>query len=199
MQSLAAPPRAGTTSLRIQQHSLHSSEHLLNGNGPRVAVPGTPPRRRATSEPGVADRLGSTQHVVRGVLMEPYSPRLLALSLTLGWAGVTGWSAVGVGLGVARAQPARSLPLVEPVRAPEEPAPEPAGGAVAWDCVPTYWWGYWTWAWQPCAWIDRSYVENAIGAIAAADTTEDDQYAPASTWVESSATSKQSMTDRQVD
>jgi hypothetical protein len=37
---------------------------------------------------------------------------------------------------------------------------------LAWDCVPTYWWGYWTWAWQPCAWLDPVYVEGTIGAIA---------------------------------
>ena len=37
---------------------------------------------------------------------------------------------------------------------------------LAWDCVPSYWWGYWTWAWQPCAWIDRSYVAGTIGAVA---------------------------------
>jgi hypothetical protein len=44
---------------------------------------------------------------------------------------------------------------------------------IAWDCVPSYWWGYWTWAWQPCAWIDRSYVEGTIGAIAEAPPKED--------------------------
>lgn len=37
---------------------------------------------------------------------------------------------------------------------------------IAWDCVPNYWWGYWTWAWQPCAWLDREYVEHTIGAVA---------------------------------
>jgi hypothetical protein len=39
-------------------------------------------------------------------------------------------------------------------------------GQLAWDCVPNYWWGYWTWAWQPCAWLDRAYVEGTIGAVA---------------------------------
>lgn len=41
---------------------------------------------------------------------------------------------------------------------------------IAWDCVPNYWWGYWTWAWQPCAWLDREYVEHTIGAVA--DTSD---------------------------
>jgi hypothetical protein len=43
---------------------------------------------------------------------------------------------------------------------------------LAWECVPSYWWGYWTWAWQPCAWLDREYVEGTIGAIA--DATPSD-------------------------
>jgi hypothetical protein len=45
---------------------------------------------------------------------------------------------------------------------------EARGSELAWDCVPTYWWGYWTWAWQPCAWIDRGYVHGTIGAVAEA-------------------------------
>ena len=46
----------------------------------------------------------------------------------------------------------------------ESGAPQP----IAWDCVPNYWWGYWTWAWQPCAWLDPVYVEHTIGAVACA-------------------------------
>jgi hypothetical protein len=48
----------------------------------------------------------------------------------------------------------------------DTPAQAENRGPVAWDCVPGYWWGYWTWAWQPCAWLDREYVEHTIGAVA---------------------------------
>lgn len=47
--------------------------------------------------------------------------------------------------------------------------PNPAASEeVAWECVPSYWLGYWVWAWQPCPWIDRTYVQAAIGAVASA-------------------------------
>ena len=57
-------------------------------------------------------------------------------------------------------------PLLAPWRALQGSASEHPP-RLAWDCVPSYWWGYWTWAWQPCAWIDRSYVAGTIGAVAA--------------------------------
>jgi hypothetical protein len=100
--------------------------------------------------------------------MELDSPRLLALTFALAAsAAALPW------------QPHASLargasPVERSLSEPEAPAPRSPSKqrsserTLAWDCVPTYWWGYWTWAWQPCAWIDRSYVQGTIGAVAGA-------------------------------
>ncbi len=45
-------------------------------------------------------------------------------------------------------------------------AGSPSQDTVAWECVPNYWLSYWAWAWQPCPWLDRAYVQGAIGAVA---------------------------------
>jgi hypothetical protein len=34
-----------------------------------------------------------------------------------------------------------------------------------WECVPGYWWGYWGWVWDPCAWLAPIYVEYSIGSM----------------------------------
>jgi hypothetical protein len=89
------------------------------------------------------------------------STRLLALSFALALMGA--------------ARPEQVFEEEEALQtraAEEETAREQVSPKVAWDCVPSYWWGYWTWAWQPCAWIDRSYVEGTIGAIADAHDTQ---------------------------
>ncbi|MFT3927527.1 MAG: hypothetical protein QM778_33650 [Myxococcales bacterium] len=99
--------------------------------------------------------------------MESCSARVLALSLLFGL------GAFSQALDPKIAQAAPVLELKAPRKA-QEVAPPQTGRAeeepVAWDCVPNYWWGYWTWAWQPCAWIDRTYVEGTIGAVADART-----------------------------
>lgn len=99
--------------------------------------------------------------------MESYSPLLLALIFALVTTRASESQAQPSGLteptAVAAPTVTRASPLGEAiVDAPSEQQ------KIAWDCVPSYWWGYWTWAWQPCAWIDRSYVEGTIGAIAEA-------------------------------
>ncbi len=107
-----------------------------------------------------------------GVLMESCSTRLLALSLALGL--VSGDQIAG--LAMAKAAPISEFrPEAGRAAARSSPEVKTEDGPVAWDCVPSYWWGYWTWAWQPCAWIDRSYVEGTIGAIAEARTTRADE------------------------
>lgn len=70
-------------------------------------------------------------------------------------------------------------PIAEGISSFDAESFGPAGEAkasaedlLAWDCVPSYWLGYWAWAWQPCAWIDRSYVQGAIGAVASAEFSE---------------------------
>lgn len=37
--------------------------------------------------------------------------------------------------------------------------------AVYWDCVEGYWYGYWTYAWDPCAWLEPVYLEYTVGSI----------------------------------
>lgn len=94
--------------------------------------------------------------------MNKHALRLLALSLVLGVTAI-GHDAGPADLS-ARAAAHGGSGAGYPVAALEiQPDPR---GVVAWDCVPDYWWGYWTWAWQPCAWLDRSYVEGTIGAVA---------------------------------
>jgi hypothetical protein len=65
----------------------------------------------------------------------------------------------------------------EPTK-PAELESEPAQ-KIAWDCVPNYWWGYWTWAWEPCAWLDPEYVEHTIGAVASAESAPEVSAMPA--------------------
>jgi len=36
---------------------------------------------------------------------------------------------------------------------------------VEWICVPGYWWGYWGWTWDPCAWTEPVPVTYAIGHV----------------------------------
>ncbi len=105
--------------------------------------------------------------------MESYSTRLLALIFALVITRASESQAQPAGL----AESARpELPQVAHEKPAETTLPEEFSAGeqpkLAWDCVPSYWWGYWTWAWQPCAWIDRNYVEGAIGAIAEAPQTE---------------------------
>jgi hypothetical protein len=38
-------------------------------------------------------------------------------------------------------------------------------GAIVWECIPGGWWGYWYWAWDPCAATDPDYVEYAEGVF----------------------------------
>jgi hypothetical protein len=35
-----------------------------------------------------------------------------------------------------------------------------------WSCVPDYWWGYWTYAYDPCAWLEPVYTEYTTGTVA---------------------------------
>ena len=91
--------------------------------------------------------------------MESCTTRLLALISALALSSAS----------VSQARPPapiESPPVVQPTVGPT--AQPSTAEQIAWDCVPSYWWGYWTWAWQPCAWIDRSYVEGTIGAVAQA-------------------------------
>jgi hypothetical protein len=37
--------------------------------------------------------------------------------------------------------------------------------AIYWECVPGYWWGYYGWYWDSCAWLDPEYVEFAVGSL----------------------------------
>jgi hypothetical protein len=34
-----------------------------------------------------------------------------------------------------------------------------------WECVPGYWWGYWGWVWDPCAWTVPVPVSYAVGSV----------------------------------
>ncbi|MFO0694688.1 MAG: DUF4136 domain-containing protein [Polyangiales bacterium] len=43
-------------------------------------------------------------------------------------------------------------------------ASQQSGGYV-WSCVPGYWWGYWGWVWDPCAWLEPIYVSYAVGSL----------------------------------
>lgn len=43
-------------------------------------------------------------------------------------------------------------------------ATQQSGGYV-WSCVPGYWWGYWGWVWDPCAWLEPIYVTYATGSL----------------------------------
>lgn len=105
--------------------------------------------------------------------MESYSTRLLALIFAL---VITTRASESQAQPTGLAESARpTLPEVTRAKSEGEPLLDEAPSSeqqLAWDCVPSYWWGYWTWAWQPCAWIDRSYVEGTIGAIAEAPQTE---------------------------
>ena len=38
-------------------------------------------------------------------------------------------------------------------------------GAIVWECVPGGWYGYWYWAWDPCAAADPDYVDYAEGVF----------------------------------
>jgi hypothetical protein len=38
--------------------------------------------------------------------------------------------------------------------------------AIYWECVPGYWWGYWGWVWDTCAWLEPIYVEYTVGTVA---------------------------------
>jgi hypothetical protein len=48
--------------------------------------------------------------------------------------------------------------------------------AIYWECVPGYWWGYWSYVWDTCAWLEPVYVEYTIGSVAVGlvDETEQD-------------------------
>lgn len=37
--------------------------------------------------------------------------------------------------------------------------------ALYWDCVEGYWWGYWTYAWEPCAWLEPVYTDYETGTV----------------------------------
>jgi hypothetical protein len=37
--------------------------------------------------------------------------------------------------------------------------------AISWECVDGYWYGYWTYAWDPCAWLAPIYTEYTSGAV----------------------------------
>jgi Domain of unknown function (DUF4136) len=37
--------------------------------------------------------------------------------------------------------------------------------AIYWECVPGYWWGYWGWVWDNCAWLEPYYVNYTIGSV----------------------------------
>jgi hypothetical protein len=49
-------------------------------------------------------------------------------------------------------------------------------GGYYWECVPGYWWGYWGWAWDTCAWLEPVYVNYKIGtmALGLADPSKED-------------------------
>ena|GEM_PF-6820268 len=96
--------------------------------------------------------------------MEVRAARLLAFGFALGLVGAHQTFAPVTAKAAPRTELSDVRKTVEQPATTRDEAPE--AGPVAWDCVPNYWWGYWTWAWQPCAWIDRSYVEGTIGAIA---------------------------------
>ncbi len=102
----------------------------------------------------VASLALSTQHVGKGVLMKLNSSKLLALVFALGLPGVL----EATGRESENPQPEEAQAA--------KPAVTTSPEAIAWDCVPSYWLGYWAWAWQPCPWLDRSYVQGAIGAVA---------------------------------
>lgn len=36
---------------------------------------------------------------------------------------------------------------------------------LSWECVDSYWYGYWTWTWDPCPWLEPVYDEDRQGAI----------------------------------
>ncbi|MFT3924940.1 MAG: DUF4136 domain-containing protein [Myxococcales bacterium] len=35
-----------------------------------------------------------------------------------------------------------------------------------WSCVDGYWWGYWTYTYNPCAWLEPVYTEFTTGSVA---------------------------------
>jgi hypothetical protein len=37
--------------------------------------------------------------------------------------------------------------------------------ALYWGCVDGYWYGYWSFAWDPCAWLQPVYAEYETGTI----------------------------------
>ena len=39
------------------------------------------------------------------------------------------------------------------------------GEGTVWQCVPGWWWGYWGWVWDPCAWLTPVPVEFDIGNL----------------------------------
>ena len=48
--------------------------------------------------------------------------------------------------------------------------------AIYWECVPGYWWGYWGYVWDNCAWLEPIYVSYTVGtmALALADPAEEE-------------------------
>jgi hypothetical protein len=110
-----------------------------------------------------------------GVLMKSCSTRLFVLAGTLVALGATRAQARPPAVDHAAEQGSVAIASIVDARTGFSPplrvvaasdATSEGQDTIAWDCVPNYWWGYWTWAWQPCAWIDRSYVEGTIGAVA---------------------------------
>jgi len=47
--------------------------------------------------------------------------------------------------------------------------------ALSWDCVDGYWYGYWAYSWDPCAWLEPVYTEYTQGSvvIGLADPTQE--------------------------
>lgn len=47
--------------------------------------------------------------------------------------------------------------------------------AIYWECVPGYWWGYWGYVWDSCAWLEPIYIEYTIGSMALGLVDEKEQ------------------------
>jgi hypothetical protein len=37
--------------------------------------------------------------------------------------------------------------------------------ALYWECAEGYWWGYWSFAWAPCGWLEPVYTEYETGTV----------------------------------